>query len=154
VASRPQCLRRRPFLLGPTRSNADGIGDGEGWEGEPARDGVETNSQVRRKKRFLGPARSNADGIGDGEGWGGEPARDGVETNSQVRRKKRRCRDECARRRLRRRTVNGERKLIPVNAAPSAVSFPFWSLAVACVSRTEKPTLTPPFRRIPSSLRP
>jgi hypothetical protein len=38
VASRPQCLRRRPFLLGPARSNADGIGDGEGWGGEPARD--------------------------------------------------------------------------------------------------------------------
>jgi hypothetical protein len=56
-------------------------------------------------------------------------------------------------RRLRRRTVNGDRRLIPVYAAPSAVSFPFWSLAVACVSRTEKPTPSPPFRRITSALR-
>jgi hypothetical protein len=55
-------------------------------------------------------------------------------------------------RRLCRRTVNGDRRLIPVYAAPSAVSFPFWSLAVACVSRREKPTPSPPFRRIPSAL--
>jgi hypothetical protein len=50
VASRPQCLRRRPFLLGPARSNADGIGDGEGWgENLPetgGMDGVETWSGV------------------------------------------------------------------------------------------------------------
>jgi hypothetical protein len=61
--------------------------------------------------------------------------------------------EEYKGRRLRRRTVNGDRRVIPVYAAPSAVTFPFWRLALVCVSRTEKPTPWPPFRRIPSALR-
>jgi hypothetical protein len=55
------------------------------------------------------------------------------------------------RRRMCTRTVNGGRRLIPVYAALSVISYLFWSLSVACVSKTEKPTPTPPFRRIPLS---
>jgi hypothetical protein len=40
----------------------------------------------------------------------------------------RRRQEDYNRRRLRTRTVNGERTLIPVCAAPSVVSYPFWSL--------------------------
>jgi hypothetical protein len=69
-------------------------------------------------------------------------------SNSATAEKRRRY----ARRRLRTETVNGERTLIPVYIAPSTVSYPFWSLFVACVSKIEKPT--PPFRRIPFSLLP
>jgi hypothetical protein len=64
-----------------------------------------------------------------------------------------RRRKEYARRRLRRPTVNRDRRVIRVYAARSAVTFPFWQTAVVCVSRTEKPTAWPPFRRIPSPLR-
>jgi hypothetical protein len=58
------------------------------------------------------------------------------------------------RRRLRTGAVNGDRILISVYATLSAVLYPFWSLSVGSVSKIEKPTSTPPFRRIPFSLLP
>jgi hypothetical protein len=125
----------------------------------PARhsDGREEETASSRKRKQTAKRRPQADRkqpprspILQGE----EYACSRQQVDPKSSRKKRRCTDECARRRLRGRTVNRERTLIPANAAPSAVSFPFWSLALACVSRTEKPTPTPPFRRIPTSLRP
>jgi hypothetical protein len=78
-----------------------------------------------------------------------------VDPESSPIRRRKRCewsQEEYARQRLRTRTVNGDRKLISVYVAPSAVSFPFWSLVVACVSKPEKPTPTPPFYRFPALL--
>jgi hypothetical protein len=49
--------------------------------------------------------------------------------------RRRRSDGDNARRRLRTGTVNSDRILISVYAAPSAVLYPFWSLSVVCVSK-------------------